>query len=1006
MNFFSSLLAKHNLSKHDGRPLWKYFLNEEELSNLTKTLRFNPPLSLDPRDVALYYAQWWKKNYDGGKPSKQEVFESLGGNIQYRLNKQEFYEYAVKGAQMLGVKWIKKQNILRFKTLLLQGGLPLKHISNNQGNYKAFLEAVLEEQPESIEDFIFKNNIINLLPKSSQNDTIYENCLEIVKSILNNDGEYDKLLDTEDSLKEISSSLRIKRASLSRKDRQSKPKNYWLLSLKNNEFKISLRLGLANIYKKDALSDILGIQATERSYQFFIDDSLICIFRKMANNNYKTDWYNQDNQEWNSAMGTPNSYVIANDEKIELKDFIQTTPNMEEPSLWSLFSEDEWRMLKGYAAPSEEAAVLYPSAWRCDLPSSEILLHKHNMSWLPFEGEIKLFSNNIERIYLSGINSFDWTIQSKQPNWMLKSNMPVVQGLPKVLVYDDDGYDINRSKYKVSIRNYNSKEAWEDVSSLRHIKTGCFDLRIEKGNLIAQDIFFNIGNLKTRFSSQSIHSAIIDFQNLEYFECKLYESELIGIHKNGNSYELQVNTEYSRIPTTVKCSIGCAGQKKLYFDLNSPFQGMVITDSKGQIINEDQPLSLANLYGMRILSTHNNETLLKITNNLKPDVKITKEIKESTQPVISFKDEIVRLFYLADAMDFKNSVCLELSEGRNKKRYSISGFSHTLNIQDQLFREVRLFHSNDNLDLFAVPVNCKAKSIEIISLLKNEDTYTIPNTSISNQFIIFSSKINGNQLMPRFVNTGDLFIGVDKNERIENYHKELLETTFLQNTWQQVLTYFNICVQYDLPFSTFDQLRAISRSSEVASMAFLFLGINQSDFTEYIQKELPEMEKDLGFCFHWVTKTHWEKSITETAELIGYDYYNNIIEIVSTYMEDNGLQSLFRIISGSEVDVEPVLQSHIRDLRAQLGARVLDELPYNSPKITSHYSIQIEDHNQVRLLIQSPIAVAESINDIQNDFPLWAGDEKREVIRRNIQYSQYLKPDFYNKIILHALNRS
>ena len=50
----------------------------------------------------------------------------------------------------------------------------------------------------------------------------------------------------------------------------------------------------------------------------------------------------------------------------------------------------------------------------------------------------------------------------------------------------------------------------------------------------------------------------------------------------------------------------------------------------------------------------------------------------------AFKDEIVRLFYLADAMDYRNTVCLELSEGGNKKKYKISGFSHTLDVENQL----------------------------------------------------------------------------------------------------------------------------------------------------------------------------------------------------------------------------------------------------------------------------------------------------------------------------------
>jgi hypothetical protein len=86
--------------------------------------------------------------------------------------------------------------------------------------------------------------------------------------------------------------------------------------------------------------------------------------------------------------------------------------------------------------------------------------------------------------------------------------------------------------------------------------------------------------------------------------------------------------------------------------------------------------------------------------------------------------------------------------------------------------------------------------------------------------------------------------------------------------------------------------------------------------------------------------------------------------------------------------------------------RVLNELPYNSPKISDNYHIKIEEHRAVRLLLQAPIAVAESITNAQNGYAIWGGDEKREVIRRNIQYSHYLKPDFYNKVILHVLKRS
>ena len=210
MSFFSTLLLAKNLPKHDGRPLWKYMFNDDDFEKLLEELKFARPLSIDPRDVTMYYAEWWKKNYNGGTPSKLEIFNSLNGNVRYNFNQEDFFKLAVTGARMLGIKWITRQNTLYFRTLLLQGGLPLSHISENQGKYLNFLIAVLEEQPETIEDFIFKPHITGLLPLASQNKDIYENCFEIVKSFLNKEDIYDELFKESEALKAISNTLKAK----------------------------------------------------------------------------------------------------------------------------------------------------------------------------------------------------------------------------------------------------------------------------------------------------------------------------------------------------------------------------------------------------------------------------------------------------------------------------------------------------------------------------------------------------------------------------------------------------------------------------------------------------------------------------------------------------------------------------------------------------------------------------------------------------------------------------
>lgn len=1003
MSFFNSLLQTKNLPKHDGRPLWRYLLTNEDFEKLLEELRNTKPVFLDPRDVTLYYAEWWKKNYNGGIPSKQEIFDDLSGNIRFNFNEEDFYKLAKKGAQMLGVKWISKQNTLYFRTLLLQGGLPLLHISENQGKYQDFLLAVLEEQPQSMEDFIFKTHITGLLPQSSQNDIIYGNCFEIVKSILNDENIYDELLNSNEFLSKISNNLKIRKQQLIRTQRLSKPKNYWLLSFKKEKLEISLRIGLADTYNTESLSNILGFEATGKEYQFYVNDKLICVFRKMINGIFNTDWYQQQNQEWNGESNLPYTYVLEEGKKIEVKDFIETIPNLHEPSLWSRFSDNEWRLIKGNGTSNKEAAILFPSEWYSNLLSMELSLYKTQLSWLTFEGEVEINNQQQFRKYLSGVNSFEWTIISQKPAWMQKASMSVVQKKPDIIIYDENDKKLPNNRFKICLRKHNSNEPWEELPKLNYIPLGCIDVKIEKDELIAYDMFFNIGNLQAIYTHKALDNAEISIRNTDSFEFILDESTILKIQQLKNNFSLNVNTAFSKIPTGIKGSVGHRNLKKLYFEMASPFEGMAIINGNGRIIAEDEKLTLANLYGLRILSTPNSGTILRIKNRLKTEVIITKVIKESSQPVISFKDEITRLYYLADAMDFRNQVCLEIVEGNKSKTYAISGFSHTLNVEEQFQNKVCLFESDDELDLFAIPLNCKSENIVLIPLFRNELYYTIPHTEITNQFIVISSKEDNSQLMPRFVNTDEDFEGIEKEERIDCFHSQLLEDNFEDQMWKQLLSYFNICIENNLPFSTFDQLRAISRSSNVAARAFFFLGINQEDTDYFIQKAIPEMEKDLGFCFHWIKKDDWEIALNELDELYKNQYFEQIFGLVSLYMHENGFDDIFKFITGKSIKKEHILHSDIRELRSQLGERVLSEMPFHTPKITKEYNISIKDHLPVKLLLRSPIAVAESINGTQKEHPIWAGDDHRENIRRNIQYSQYLNPEFYNRVILQAL---
>lgn len=1024
MSFISKYLKENDLLKHDGRPLWQYFQNKDSLNDLIREI-IKPERYIDERDVALYYAGWWEYIYDGGTPSKQEIYNSLGQQLGYFIDAEEFYRLAKKGGQILGLKWIMKQKTLYFRTLLLQGGLPRTHISKNYGSYLRFLRAVLKEQPDTIEDFIYNNpDIKNILPVSARNEVIYENCLAIVKSILNDENNFDSSADSDDLNNKIFKQLYQDKKDLEKKPKISKPKNYWILDFYDENPKIYLKIGLADFYNEESLENILGIKPVAKEYNFFLNDQLLCIFKKMINGNFKTSWFNKQIIEWKEDIIIPNSHVFVEGERFEIFDFIENIPNLKDPSLWMNISENEWSLIRGNRSTGKEAAILLPDGWNLNENSKKINIYGKNLFWMPFEGEIEIFNLHEKRNYLSGVKSFEWTIVSHKPKWLLKGNIPVSNKL-EVVLFDDNNVRINPSKYKGWYRKYNSVENWMNFSSVNKLPEGCIEIKIQKDDIVVYDIFFNPGSLEIIFLEQSLYYAIIQINNSNNFEIKFDSTEYLEISRENNTYKLKLNNNKSYIPLYISGSIGLNNQRKLLFQMISPFDGISLTDENGKLLDKGENLNLTNLYGLRILSKSNKSIKLKINNFLKEDVVILKEINNKIQPLIAYRDEINRLLFLADAMDHKNKVSISLIEDKKLvTNYYILRFSHYLNVTEQYKNEFTLNDSSDYLTLYAIPLNCSEdKNIELIPLIYNDGIYRIPEVHFTNQFIIISILEEDKQLMPRFINLDENYKGIEKEERIIGYHKQLLESNYDDQIWKQLLSYFKICIDNGIPFSTFDQIRAISLSSKAAAKAFFSL-INLYIEDSFIKEIIPELEKDLGFCFHWCSKNDWIEYLEAANEFYmtfypsnggsnnEANYIHDLIKKLNKYFNEIELIEIINFENKLNSKFERIGNQELIQVRSQLGSRVLNpdnmasELPTLWPNITKDYGIPIEDHKKIELLIHCAIAIAEEINGTKKDFSIWGIGETNERIRRNIQYSQYLNSSFYKKLILHVLTKN
>jgi len=356
-------------------------------------------------------------------------------------------------------------------------------------------------------------------------------------------------------------------------------------------------------------------------------------------------------------------------------------------------------------------------------------------------------------------------------------------------------------------------------------------------------------------------------------------------------------------------------------------------------------------------------------------------------------------------MDHKNMVLVEISNDKKKNfKFYVKGFTHSIdNVSSQLERKV-LLTGPGNIQLFAVPLNLKSDKIkELILYTDDQDMHHLSANTTPGQFIIISTYNEGKQLQPRFINTDPDYIPTDKNERLKKYVEDLLHNDFNSDTWNELKIYYNICLRYKIPFSTFDQLRAVGLSSELSARAFFFFGINQYETDEYIQWQVPILEQDLGFSFHWISKSDWNEAIiyVENWSCLNIQI---LLVLMHKYFQEIKMIQLYRFISASVIDNnQRIDNSMILNERALLGERVLEELPRtNLPNISeTNYGINFETHYKVKLLLYAPIAVAESIKNMGNS-SIWSTDNN---LRRNIQYAQYIAPNLYINVLYHALLR-
>ncbi len=124
--YFDELIQLHPIGR--GEPLWKMKISWAEYEKLKEILRMQSVSRFRwyDREAALYYGEWYRREYVKGKNSKEDLCEGLGIDDSYGT---DLLAAAEAGLRRLGLQVIRVNNEWPKLSALYQGGLPMNRIA-------------------------------------------------------------------------------------------------------------------------------------------------------------------------------------------------------------------------------------------------------------------------------------------------------------------------------------------------------------------------------------------------------------------------------------------------------------------------------------------------------------------------------------------------------------------------------------------------------------------------------------------------------------------------------------------------------------------------------------------------------------------------------------------------------------------------------------------------------------------------------------------------------------
>ena len=507
-------------------PLWKFKLSEEEYEALKQTLRIHTSdLAKYGEEAALCYAEWWRRDYKGNIPSKEDVAMGIGIHSSYA---NELYKAAREALQKHGYTFLHSlKGTLYFRTLLNQGGLPINYITNsgNMGNYSRFLKELVSELSlinidwnEVDSSIIQQFNCISYLGKAFKNENIYDVSMQIAHAVIVGEKDILPYDDTDASLAELTKSLETA-YSRAKAQRKTRPLSlHWKLrTMENGKGYLYVNMDVVKDISSDSIPG-LNIM-TCYSFDVFVAGTLVGKYVRKDNvrdeeGNVLSAIYTRINVGMHSDILWTGEPVVEvkvrcdNDDRLFLTIAGCYPPNFEYPQVFQMLDDHLYSMSK--TANVENNMAIFSHEWK-NGESLPITICDKELYYNAFTDELVLQnSETAEEVKLTNdFTPYAVEFSNNYISWVEKSNYKLLSTIPYVRVYDQEKHRVQNCAVKYRFRNDNYIK-WRSLKSSCVFPCGLVDIRVElpDGHTVTET-FYSIGKLKFTSDNESVFSTNI-----------------------------------------------------------------------------------------------------------------------------------------------------------------------------------------------------------------------------------------------------------------------------------------------------------------------------------------------------------------------------------------------------------------------------------------------------------------------------------------------------------------